>query len=395
MSPLAELLYLSDMMYRYAEGSPRKRYYRGNIFVDEIELLTEKLMAKILSANFVELRTISGTIANAVTFVSLARPGDKAVALAMQAGAHISHTVHGVLGGLGIKHVEMPFDVEAWNIDVDASKKVIEDVKPKFVILGASTYLFPHPTKEIADIAHSVNSVVVHDVAHVLGLITGKKWSNPILEGADIATASTHKTFPGPQGGIIYTNNEDLHKAISKNVLMFVSNHHLHRLPALAVTAIEMMYFGEAYAEQVVRNAKTFAESLASEGFSVVAENLGYTSSHMLLVDVSKYCSAVKAAELLEKANIIANANPLPWDPPNPLSFRGLRFGVQEMTRFGMEEQDFVEVAKFLKEIIIDRKEPVEVRRKVIEFRKNYTTVRYGFRISEELLGSLLISLRQ
>lgn len=390
MSPLALAAYLTDMMHRYAEGKPRKRYYQGNVYVDEVEIYAAELMSKLLNVKFVETRAISGTIANAAVFRVLANPGDKAVIAPVQAGAHVSHTKFGTLGALGIEQVELPFDLENWNIDVDKAKKIIIETKPKFVTLGASVYLFPHPTKEIAEIAHEVNAKVVHDVAHVLGLIVGGKWPNPIHEGADVATASTHKTFPGPQGGLIFTNDEALHKKISKTIFpWFVSNHHLHRLPALAVTAIEMMYFGKEYAEQIVRNAKYFAQALVEEGFKVLAENLGFTQSHMIVVDVRNLGGGAKVSSKLEEANIIVNKNLLPWDPPEAVKNpSGIRLGVQEMTRFGMKESDFKEVARFMREVLIDGKDPKSVRSKVIEFRKNFTEVKYCFPLSEDLMKS-------
>ncbi len=392
MSPLAEAAYFTDMMHRYAEGKPRKRYYQGNKYVDEVELLAMDLMSRLLKVEYVELRPISGTIANAVVFRNLANAGDKALIAPVQAGAHVSHTRFGTLGALGIVQVELPFDLENWNIDVDKAAKLIEEVKPKFVTLGASVYMFPHPTKEIAEAAHSVGAKVVHDVAHVLGLIAGGKWPNPIHEGADVATSSTHKTFPGPQGGLIFTNDRALYKAISKTVFpWFVSNHHLHRLPALAVTAIEMIKFGEAYASQVIRNAVAFAEALSAEGFKIPTEHLGFTKSHAFVVDVRELGGGAKVAKLLEDANIILNKNLLPWDPPEAVKNpSGLRIGVQEMTRFGMKEDDFRELAKFFKEVLIDGRDPAEVRRKVIDFRRNFIEVKYGYDIPEDLKNSLI-----
>ncbi len=392
MSPLAEAAYFTDMMHRYAEGKPRKRYYQGNKYVDEVELLAMDLMSRLLKVEYVELRPISGTIANAVVFRNLANAGDKALIAPVQAGAHVSHTRFGTLGALGIVQVELPFDPESWNIDVDKAAKLIEEVKPKFVTLGASVYMFPHPTKEIAEAAHSVGAKVVHDVAHVLGLIAGGKWPNPIHEGADVATSSTHKTFPGPQGGLIFTNDRALYKAISKTVFpWFVSNHHLHRLPALAVTAIEMIEFGEAYASQVIRNAVAFAEALSAEGFKIPTEHLGFTKSHAFVVDVRELGGGAKVAKLLEDANIILNKNLLPWDPPEAVKNpSGLRIGVQEMTRFGMKEDDFRELVKFFKEVLIDGRDPAEVRRKVIDFRRNFIEVKYGYDIPEDLKNSLI-----
>lgn len=392
MSPLAEAAYFTDMMHRYAEGKPGKRYYQGNIYTDEVELLAMDLMGKLLKVRYVEPRPISGTVANAVVFRVLANPGDKALIAPVQAGAHVSHTKFGTLGALGIEHIELPFDLDSWNIDIDKAVRMVEDVKPKFVTLGASVYLFPHPTKEISDAAHAVGAKVVHDVAHVLGLIAGGRWPNPIHEGADVATSSTHKTFPGPQGGIIFTDDEEMYKQVSKYVFpWFVSNHHLHRLPATAVTAVEMIYFGEKYADQIVRNSRTLAEALVEEGFKVLAEHLGYTKSHTIVADIRPQGGGAKVAKLLEDANIIVNKNLLPWDPPEAVRDpSGIRLGTQEMTRFGMKEDDFRYIARLIREVIIDRKDPAEVRGKVIEFRRNFLEVKYGFAVPKELEESLI-----
>lgn len=387
MSPLAEAAYMTDMMHRYAEGKPKKRYYQGLTYVDEVELLVMDLMSRLFKVKYVEPRPISGTIANATVFRVLGKPGDKALIAPVQAGAHVSHTRFGTLGALGIEHVEMPFDQEKWNVDVDKAVKMIESVKPAFVTLGGSVYMFPHPTREIAQVAHSVGVKLVHDVAHVLGLIAGGVWSNPIHEGADIITSSTHKTFPGPQGGVIMTDDEELYKEISKVVFpWFLSNHHLHRLPATAVTAVEMMVFGEEYAKQIVKNAVAFAEACVEEGFKVPTEHLGFTKSHMFVIDVRSLGGGAKSATLLEQANIIVNKNLLPWDPPEAVKDpSGIRLGTPEMTRLGMKEGDFKEVAKFMREVLIDGRPPEEVRKKVIEFRKNFVEVKYGFSVPREL----------
>ncbi len=390
MSPLAEAAYLCDMMHRYAEGKPGKRFYQGTKYVDEAEIVAMKLMGELMKATFVELRPISGTIANATVFRVLASPGDRAIIAPVQAGAHVSHTKFGTLGALGIEHIEMPYDPENLNVDVDRAIKLIESIKPKFVVLGGSVYLFPHPLKEIADAAHSVDAKVVYDAAHVLGLIVGKRWRNPLEHGADVVTSSTHKTFPGPQGGAIFTNDEALYKEISRTVFpKFVSNHHLHRLPALAVTALEMKYFGEAYADQVVRNARRLAEALHSYGFNVLGEHLGFTRSHQVLLDVRNLGGGAKVAELLEQANIIVNKNLLPHDPPDAIKNpSGIRIGVQEMTRFGMKESDMEVIAEFFKKVLIDRVDPSKVREEVKEFRKQFLEVRYTFDVDLDKLVS-------
>jgi len=388
MSPAAMTVYVSDPMHRYAEGKPFKRHYQGVKYIDELEVLADELMGRLFETDMVDLRPVSGTIANAATFRVLAQPGDKAVIAPVQAGAHVSHTKFGTLGALGIQQVDLPYDEERMNVDVDRAVKVIEEVKPKFAVLGGSVYLFPHPAKEIAEAVHSVGGKLVYDAAHVLGLIAGGAWENPLKHGADVMTASTHKTFPGPQGGVILASNREVFKEIGKTIFpWFVSSHHLHRLPATAVTALEMLEFGRQYADQVIRNAKRLAEALAERGFTVLAEHMGYTMSHQVLLDVTKQGGGAKAALLLEEANIIVNKNLLPKDPPEAVKDpSGLRIGVQEMTRFGMKEDEMDVIADFMERVLIKGEEPSKVREEVKSFRSNFTKVHYGFRL-EDLNG--------
>jgi glycine hydroxymethyltransferase len=388
MSPAAMAVYISDPMHRYAEGKPFKRHYQGVKYIDELEVLADELMGRLFETDMVDLRPVSGTIANAATFRVLAQPGDKAVIAPVQAGAHVSHTKFGTLGALGIQQIELPYDEERMNVDVDRAVKVMEEVKPKFAVLGGSVYLFPHPVKEIAEAVHSVGGKLVYDAAHVLGLIAGGAWENPLKHGADVITASTHKTFPGPQGGVVLASNREVFKEIGKTIFpWFVSSHHLHRLPATAVTALEMLEFGRQYADQVIRNAKRLAETLAERGFTVLAEHMGYTMSHQVLLDVTKQGGGAKAALLLEEANIIVNKNLLPKDPPEAVKDpSGLRIGVQEMTRFGMKEGEMEVIADLMERVLIKGEEPSKVREDVKRFRSNFTKVHYGFRL-EDLSG--------
>ncbi len=393
MSPLALKAYMSDFMHRYAEGKPFKRYYQGTRYLDEIEVLTSKVMSRLLSSNWVELRPISGTLANAAVFRVLAEPGDKAAIAPVQAGAHVSHTKFGTLGALGIKQINLPYDEENMNVDVDEAVKVIESEKPRFVVLGGSVYLFPHPVRELADAARSVGSGIVYDSAHVLGLIIGGKWRNPLLSGALAMTSSTHKTFPGPQGGLIAFSEEWIYKRVSKTIFpWFVSNHHLHRLPATLVTALEMEAHGEEYAKQIVNNARTLAESLAAEGFNVIGEHLGYTRSHQVLVDVRKLGGGAKTATLLEEANIIVNKNLLPWDKPEAVGDpSGIRIGVQEVTRRGMGKSEMKYVAELFRRLLIDGASVERVRDDVIELAKSFREVKYSF--DESAFGKRLVTL--
>jgi len=382
MSRTAWLVYISDFEHRYAEGKPGKRYYEGTKYIDVLEPWANNLMAKLVHAKYADVRPTSGTISNAGIFRVLGNVGDKALIAPVQAGAHVSHTKFGTLGALGIKQVEMPYDSDSMNVDIDKALKMIEEVKPKFIVMGGSVYLFPHPVKELSEVAKAVGSKIVYDAAHVLGLIVGGVWRNPLDQGADIITASTHKTFPGPQGGFYgVKDDEKTFKTIYKTIFpYFLSNHHLHHIPALIVTALEMESYGKEYAQQVVKNARKLAESLAEMGFKVLGEHLGYTQSHQVVLDVRGQGGGHKVAKTLQEANIIVNKNLLPYDPPSAIKDpSGLRLGVQEMTRVGMKEGEMEQIALFFKKILIDKADPKRIASEVTEFRTGFTRVEFSF----------------
>jgi glycine hydroxymethyltransferase len=393
MSPLAELLYLNDLSGRYAEGTVGHRYYQGTKFVDVLEDALSKRFAKVLGATFVDVRPISGTIANLATYFALVPEGGVVASLPVKYGGHISHNTVGGLKALRLKTVDLPWDMENFNIDVDAARKVIEEKKPNLIILGASLYLFPHPVKEIAEIAETVGAYVLHDSAHVFGLIIGGVFPNPLKEGAHVTTTSTHKTFPGPQGGLIATVlGDEVNTQIQKAVFpTFTSNYHLHRYAATYVTLIEMEIFGREYATKVVENAKALAEALSAEGITPVAERQGFTKTHQVAVDVSKFGGGDKVAALLEEANIIVNKNALPWDK-SVLRPSGIRMGVQEMTRFGMGRDEMQEIAKFIAKVLRGE-DPATVGREVTKFRKAFLEIKYGFKLDKNIVENVFASL--
>ena len=393
MSPLAELLYLNDLSGRYAEGTVGQRYYQGTKFVDVLEDALSRRFAKVLGASFVDVRPISGTIANLATYFALVPEGGVVASLPVKYGGHISHNTVGGLKALRLKAVDLPWDVENFNVDVDAARKVIEEKKPNLIILGASLYLFPHPVGKIAEIAKTVGAYVLHDSAHVFGLIVGGVFPNPLKEGAHVITTSTHKTFPGPQGGLIATVlGDEVNTQIQKAVFpMFTSNYHLHRYAATYVTLVEMETFGREYATRVVENAKALAEALSAEGITPVAERQGFTKTHQVAVDVSKFGGGDKVAALLEEANIIVNKNALPWDK-SVLRPSGIRMGVQEMTRFGMGRDEMQEIARFIARVLRGE-DPATVKREVTKFRKAFLEIKYGFKLDKNIVENVFASL--
>lgn len=381
MSPLARSVLTSDFWHRYAEGTIGYRFYEGTKFVDEVEQVCVNLFKELYHANYADVRPISGAVANMAVFYAFSRPGDKVMSLSVPTGAHISYTEFGSAGYRGLNVIHIPFDEKEMNIDTEKLASVAKEVKPSLFMLGGSIILFPVPLREVREIAEEVGSIVCYDAAHVMGLIAGGLFNRPFEEGAHVVSGSTHKTLPGPQGGVVLTNDEEMFKQLKKAIFPgLVSNHHLHRLPALAIMLAEMKLFGKEYAEQIVKNAKALGKALYESGFDVLCAHKGFTESHQVVVDVSKLGRGDVVAKTLEKGNIIVNKNLLPWDDvriaENP---SGIRLGVQEMTRRGMKEEDMEKIAEFMARLIIRKEDPEKVRENVISFRKLFPKIHYCF----------------
>ncbi len=376
--------YLSDFGCRYAEGKVGKRFYQGCQYIDVVEDVAVKLTKKIFGAEHANVQPISGVTANIAAFFALAKPGDKAFSLSVPCGGHISHHRFSAAGIRGVNVTDYPFDNESLNIDIDKTRKLALKEKPKVFVLGASLYLFPHPVKEIVEIAEEVDGKVMYDASHVLGLIAGGEFHDPIKEGANVVTASTHKTFPGPQRAIILSERSLAKKVDSAVFPGVVSNHHLHSLAAYVVACMEMMEFGKSYAKQIVKNAKALAEKLHELGFNVVGENVGFTQSHQVAVDVSEFGGGDPVAKMFERINIVLNKNLLPWDDlsktENP---SGIRIGVQEVTRLGMKEGEMEALAEIMWNAVNGKRSEDELRSEVVELKKEFTTIKYAFEESE------------
>jgi glycine hydroxymethyltransferase len=374
-SPAVRQLLATDFAHRYAEGKVGQRLYQGVKYIDEVEQHAIDLALKLFKAEHVNVQPVSGVNANIAAFFALSNKNDALMALDTSHGGHISHGMKSA----GIRHlriVKHPFNYEEMNIDSDAMVTTIYKEEPKIVLFGASLFLFPHPVKEARDAARDVGAAIVYDSAHVLGLIAGEEFQSPLEEGVDVMTGSTHKTFPGPQGGIIFSTPA-LADAIDEAVFPgTVSNHHLHHVAGLAVTLLEMLEFGKVYARQTIQNAKKLGAELYDEGFNVLCPEKGFTESHQIVLDVGR---ASAFALALEKANIIANKNLLPWDDHNaPENPSGLRFGTQELTRLGMNESEMGVVAKLISRVL-NGEAPEKVKKDVVEFKNDYQEVEYCF----------------
>ena len=390
-SPAVREAIISDFGNRYAEGWAGERVYAGCTYIDQVEILCMELARTLFEAEFADVRPVSGVCANLTVYSAFTDPGDTILALAIPNGGHISsgrkefNGTAGLVHGLDVEY--FAFDRDTWNIDVDKTKDKVKKLKAegkklKLAMFGGSLFLFPHPIRELADFLKSENVFVCYDSAHVSGLIAGKKFQAPLKEGVEAMTLSTHKTLFGPQGGTVLSFNKYSEKIKVASFPGTSSNHHLHHLAGKAIAFAEFLEFGEEYANQVILNAKALAQALSNEGLDILASNLGFTESHQVAIDVTKYGDGGTLEKDLEKANIIVNRQLIPGDIKAGRHYMhpgGLRIGTSEVTRLGMKQDQMKEIASLMGQIIVKKQDPIVVKKLVEQMRSKYQHVHYAF----------------
>jgi glycine hydroxymethyltransferase len=385
LSPYAKELMISDFHSRYAEGLPGERYYEGNEQVDEVENLCLDLARRLFRCPFADVRPISGTVANLAVLKALAEPGELVGTNRLADGAHISSASFGAFGLRGVKPVYYAWDPERMTIDVGRTREILRAVRPKLCLFGLSLFLFPMPIEELRPTLEEIGARGWYDGAHVLGLIAGGEFQDPLREGCSVLSASTHKTLPGPQHGILLSGAEDpeLVKKLQSGAFPGVtSNHHLNAMAALAVSLAEHLEFGREYAHRTVSNARALAQALHDRGFDVLAADLGFTRSHTVAVRVEKEGGGEAVAKRLADAGVISNKNLLPGDK-SPKHPGGVRLGTPEVTRVGMGEPEMVRIAELFEDLLHRGKSTAEVARSAAELKSGFTTLRYCFGAGE------------
>jgi glycine hydroxymethyltransferase len=345
MSPWVEGLIDLDLGHRYGDykgTDPTARKYTGNRHLTDLDLAARDALQDLFRCRHADLRPLSGHVAGIAVLMACCRPGDLVLELDAPGGGHrLARKLNEA--PLCPLHVEsLPMDPAAYNIDVARTVAFIHEHRPRVVILGSSLFLFPHPVRPLADALNEYGGILQFDASHVLGLIAGGAYPHPLEEGAHVITSSTHKTFAGPQGGVLLTNDAALFERIGPAIYpAIVTNHHLHRLPALAAVAAEWQAFGRDHAAAVVANARALAAALAAENLPVVGADLGYTATHTVLLATPE---APAVGERLEAAHILVTPVGLPAD----LGGGCLRLGVQEITRRGFTAADAPAAARVI-----------------------------------------------
>ena len=347
-----------DLSNRYTSPD---HFYMGTKYTDAIQAETENLAKDLFRASFAEVRPLSGHSADMIILTAFAEPGDTIMGVDKENGGYPGISNVGYPKICRLRFSGFPFNKRAFNIDPEKAAVAIEREHPRVVIFGASLILFPHPVKELSEVCRRIGATIVYDGAHVLGLIAGGQFQDPLREGADILIGSTHKSLFGPQGGIILSNRyegkiqKEIHPAL-------VDNAHWNRIAALYVALYECKKFGHRYADQVIRNSKALARSLDEHGVKLIGREVGFTQSHQTLVDVTPD-EGVRMAQRLEKANIIVDV--------------GVRIGTSEETRRGMKEREMEQIAELISRIWVTDEDPKKVRREVLKLRKEFTDTKY------------------
>lgn len=405
------LLSGSDPACRYAEHKKilafyekEVFYYQGTKFIDQVERMLTEEMRAYFGCTEVETRTLSGQMSNMAVFSALTdwknrfdrKKDAKRLGYVMNnhiiKGGHLSAQPMGALHDyIAVDPVtEKPAVVNfpvcrdnPYKMDVEETKKLIDRYRPELIIFGKSMVLHKEPVAQIRRFVdeQKIPTTIMYDMAHVLGLI-GDHFQNPFQEGAEIVTGSTHKTFFGPQRGVIGVNykEEDLKYGLWKTIESrtfpgSVSNHHLGTQLGMLMAAYEMNQFRDAYQSAIIRNAKSFARSLRSYGLDVVGDPaIDYTETHQVIVSVG-YGEGAEIAERLEQNNVIVNYQATP-DEEGFTASGALRMGVSEMTRFGFEEKDFDQLASLMADCILRGR---EIKADVEQLRARHTEMRYCF----------------
>lgn len=336
----------SVLTNKYAEGYPGKRYYGGCECVDIVEDIAIERAKKLFGAQYANVQAHSGAQANTAVYFALLEPGDTVLGMSLAHGGHLTHGSPVNMSGKYFNFVSYGLGDDE-TIDYDKVEELAKENKPKLIVAGASAYPRIIDFKRLSEIAKSVGSYLMVDMAHIAGLVAAGCHPTPVGY-ADVVTTTTHKTLRGPRGGLILTNDEELAKKINKAIFPGIQGG-----PLMHVIAGKAVCFGEAlkpefklYQQQVVKNAQALAKGLVERGFNLVS---GGTDNHLMLVDLRPFDITGKELEhRLDEVYITVNKNAIPNDPQKPFVTSGLRIGTPAVTTRGLKEEEMEKIAEYI-----------------------------------------------
>ena len=374
VSPAARRYLASDLAGRYTlplhgefEGERIDNSYAGTRYTDQVEALADAAAKRLFRARFATTRPLSGHIAGLSVLAPLLGRGAKLLAIPPEDGGYDGYAPGFVPAMLGYEVVPLRAGGPGHRLEAASAIRAIREARPAAVLLGQSFFLFPYPLREVAAAAHEVGALVLYDASHVLGLLAGRQFQDPLVEGADVVFGSTHKSFPGPQGGVILTDREELFERIAPALVWRTfDNAHWNRIAGVAQTLLELERCGAEYAATVVANARGLATALAAEGLPLVAAEEGFTASHQVHLDRARLRSELELeagalARRLERQRLL-------------IDLVG-RIGTAEVSRLGLEPGDMPRLAHLVAEAGLRK---ASVAAEVREWRRSFRALRFA-----------------
>jgi len=377
-SPAVRKAVGSVLMNKYSEGYPKKRYYQGQKYIDQIEELCRQRAKKLFNVPYVNVQPLSGSPANLAVYFALVKPGDTVMGMSLPHGGHLTHGWKVSITGKWFKAVQYSVNKKTQLLDYEEIEKLAKEHKPELIWAGATAYPRLIDWKKFGEIADSIGAFFCADIAHIAGLIVAGVHPSPV-PFAHLVTTTTHKTLRGPRGAMIMVTKKglerdpDLPQKIDRAIFPgFQGGPHEHTIAGIAVTLKEASTVRfRKYGQQVVKNAKVLAEELKARGFNLVTDG---TDNHLLLIDLrNKRIGGGKAAIRLEKAGIIVNKNTIPYDPNPPVNPSGIRLGTPAVTTRGMKEKEMKLIAKWIEETIEKRKKLIEIKKEVASLCRKFS----------------------
>ena len=377
LNPRAEKLLSSGMGSRASLGHPGDKYETGLGAIEQIEIITQELACEVFGSTYAEFRVPSGAIANLYAFMATTEPHDTIIAPPASIGGHVTHHKGGSAGLYRLNTISAPVDQTGYTIDIDALRKLAHEVKPKLITVGGSLNLFHHPIAQVRAIADEVGAKVLFDAAHLCGMIAGKVWPQPLVEGAHLMTFSTYKSLGGPAGGLIVTNDDEIAQKLDAIAYPgLTANFDAAKTAALGITLQDWKSVGRDYAQMMVKTSQALAQHLQNLGVNIFAADKGFTTSHQFAILAAPYGGGQTAARRMGEAGLLACGIGLPIEQVEG-DLNGLRIGTPEIVRIGMKVEHMQDLAGFIARSLDTSAEPKSIQREITEWRKQFSGVHY------------------
>jgi len=363
----------SVLTNKYSEGYPKKRYYGGNKFIDQIELLAIERAKKLFNAEHVNVQPYSGSPANLEVYYALLSIGDKVMGMNLAHGGHLSHGHPVSFSGKNYDFVQYGVEKGTERLNYDTIRKLALKEKPKLIVSGATAYPRTIDFKEFQKIADEAGAIHMADISHIAGLIAAGLHPSP-FPFTDVVTTTTHKTLRGPRGAIIMCKEKYAHQIDSAVFPGMQGGPHNNVIAAVAVALGEALKSDfKVYIKQVIKNAKALANELEKQGLRLVT---GGTDNHLILVDLTNTgCTGKEAEAALEEANIVVNKNMIPFDKRTPFNPSGIRIGTPAITSRGMKVNEMKEIGRMIASVIKNHNNKAvknKIKKEVLELCKKF-----------------------